>query len=191
MIQATCNSECLHGAMGHGRFQKLLLPFGAERKKGSMIIFASCLIFSRPLVSVPELEAVLKRAARLRVWIPSMSGPRPHTEASRRRSVGIESHGLAVVHCKAWASSLRVASSRADMGPMYPSTDKAYILKSHSLSTRPLVDSLIFFCSLSGFLPRCCPTMDAVLRSDHGAKILGVLDYLHLAKFFTVRRHPI
>ena len=56
-------------------------------------------------------------------------------------------YGPAVVLCEAWASSLRVASFGADMNPIYPSTDKAYILKSHNLSSRLLVDSLIFWFS--------------------------------------------
>ena len=43
--------------------------------------------------------------------------------------------GPAVVHCSAWCSSLRIASSGADMDPMCPSTDKAYTLKSTSRST--------------------------------------------------------
>ena len=78
-----------------------------------------------------------------------MSGPRPHVEPTRSRSVGIALQGPAVVHCNAWASSFRVASSGADMDPEYPSTDKAYTSKSHSLSTRLLVDA--FFGSLNDF----------------------------------------
>ena len=74
-----------------------------------------------------------------------MSGPRPNVEPTRSRSVGIALQGPAVVHCKAWASSLRVASSGADMDPEYPSTDKAYTSKSHSLSTRLLVDAFLWF----------------------------------------------
>ena len=70
--------------------------------------------------------------------------PRPHIEPTFRRSVGIALYGPAVVHSKAWASSLRVASSGADMDPTNPSTDKAYILKSLSRSTRLFVDSSIF-----------------------------------------------
>ena len=45
--------------------------------------------------------------------------------------------------------------------------------------------------SLDEFLTRCCPTMEETLRSDHGADILGVLHYLHVATFLTICRHPI
>ena len=43
----------------------------------------------RTLASVPEQEAVLKRAARLMIRIPHRSLPRPHTDPARKRSVGI------------------------------------------------------------------------------------------------------
>ena len=33
--------------------------------------------------------------------------------------------------------------------------------------------------------------MEVTFRSNHGADIPGALDYLHFAKFFTVRCHPI
>ena len=106
-----------------------------------------------------------------------------------RRSVGIALYGPAAVHCEAWASSLRVASSGAEMDPVYPSTDKVYILKSLSRSARLLVHS---FLSLALWIvfPRCRPTMDVALRSDHGAKIFGIRDDFHFAIFFTVCRHP-
>ena len=65
--------------------------------------------------------------------------------------------GPAVVHCKAWASSL--------------------------------VDSFILLV-LWFFFPRCRPTMDVALRSDHGANMSGILDDLHFSKLLTVCRHP-
>ena len=37
-----------------------------------------------PLTSVPELTAVLYGAARLRIWIPNTSRPRPHVDPARR-----------------------------------------------------------------------------------------------------------
>ena len=85
----------------------------------SMIIFASCLNFW------PGRWLCARVGGSSRAWIPSMS----HTEPTRSWSVGIALYG-AVVHSKAWASSLRVASSGADMDPKYPSADNAYILKS-------------------------------------------------------------
>ena len=45
MIQATYNFARLHGVMVHGKIQNLILPFGAESIKGSMVKFASCLNF--------------------------------------------------------------------------------------------------------------------------------------------------
>ena len=104
-----------------------------------------------------------------------MSGPRPHIEPTRKRSVRKALYGPAVVHCKAWASSLRVDSSGADMDPTYPSTDKAYILKSQSRSTRLSVDKFIFL-ALWMIFSRYCPTVNMALRTDHGVNILGVFD---------------
>ena len=35
------------------------------------------------------------------------------------------------------------------------------------------------------------PPVNMALRSDHGANILGIFDYLHLTKLLTIRRHPV
>ena len=45
---------------------------------------------------------------------------------------------------RARAPALRVALSSAHMDPMYPNTESAKILRSHSRSTRLLVEALIF-----------------------------------------------
>ena len=145
VIQATYNFVCLHGVMDHGRIPKILLPFGAESTSGRMTLIASCLNFCWAVgecarvggSSVPGSEAE-------EYGIPSMSGPRPHTEPTRCKLVGKPLHGPSVVHGNAWASSLRVVSSSANTDPIYYNTDSAYILKSHNLSTRLLVDALIF-----------------------------------------------
>ena len=44
---------------------------------------------------------------------------------ARKRSVGMALYGPAMVLCNALDSSLSVASSGADMDPIYPSTDNA------------------------------------------------------------------
>ena len=76
-------------------------------------------------MSVPEQAAVLEQAAKLMICTPCISLPSPHTDPARKRSVGMALYGPAVVHCRAWDSSSSVASSGADIDPMYPSTDSA------------------------------------------------------------------
>ena len=99
------------------------------------------------------------------------------------KNISSPSEVRAVVHCSAWTSSLRVASSGADMDP---STDKAYILKFNK-AFGGLVD---FLGSFNGF-PRCRPSLEVALKSNHSAYIFGVLDYFHFAKLLTVCRHPL
>ena len=108
VIQATYNFVRIHGVMDHGRVQ-IFHPLGAESINVRHDLFRELLDFSKPLATVPELEAVLYRAARLGVWIPSMLGPKPHTEPTRNKLVGTALYGPAMVHCEAWASSSRVA----------------------------------------------------------------------------------
>ena len=55
---------------------------------------------------------------------------------------------------------------------MDPSTDKAYILKFNK-AFGGLVD---FLGSFNGF-PRCRPSLEVALKSNHSAYIFGVLDY--------------
>ena len=125
MIQMTHMFTGFHGAVSHRRLQKLF-PFGCESEKGDTVVFTSCTDLRKAVgMCVFELAAVLNRTARLRIGIPNRSIPRPHTDPARWRSVGVALEGPAVVHCSAWASSLRVASSGADLDPMYPSADKA------------------------------------------------------------------
>ena len=44
---------------------------------------------ARCVAKVPDRLAVLKRAARLIMCIPSMSTPRPHADPARKRAVGM------------------------------------------------------------------------------------------------------
>ena len=50
---------------------------------------------------------------------------------------------------------------------------------------------VLFFLLRWMIFPRSRPTMNMALKTDDGADIFGVLDYLHFSKFLTVRRHPI
>ena len=56
MVQATYNSENLHGAMGHERIQELLLPIGTESKRRIMITLASCLNFCQAVGKSARVE---------------------------------------------------------------------------------------------------------------------------------------
>ena len=77
-------------------------------------------------------------------WMPTRSGPRPHTEPTPRRFEGTALYGPAVAHWKASFSALTVDLSSAHTEPIKRSTDIAKIFKSHSRSTRLLVEALIF-----------------------------------------------
>ena len=47
---------------------------------------------------LPAICFSKERAARLMEWMPTRSGPRPHTEPTPRRLEGKALHGPAVVH---------------------------------------------------------------------------------------------
>ena len=118
-IQATNSFVSLHCVIGHGRVHEFVLPFGAESINGSMIIFASCLNFR---LAVGECARVGGSS------IPGREAEKYGSQACRVQGctlnqrvggwLGIVSCGPAVVHCKAWASALRVALSGAHMDPM-------------------------------------------------------------------------
>ena len=76
----------------------------------------------------------------------------------------------------------------ADMDPMHRSTDKAYIHFEVNQSFNKTFGSSVDFCSsLNEFSRGASPPVERTLRSNHGANIFGVLDYLHFAKHLTVR----
>ena len=110
----------IRGATSHGGSKKFLFPIGAERKDRGKIKLSSCLDFLKALAEC------VRRAARLTEWMPTRSGPRPHTEPTPTGLVRIALFGPAVVQCRAWcASALRVALSGVYMDPMYPKTEGA------------------------------------------------------------------
>ena len=51
--------------------------------------------------------------------------------------------------------------------------------------------SIDFLSSLDELFPRCSPSVEVALRSDHSANIFGVLDYFHFSKLLTGCRHPV
>ena len=118
-----------------------------------------------------------------------MSGPRPHTEPTRNKLVGIAIYGPALLHCRACASSLRVASFDADMDPIYTQYRRGMDLK----IAKPLHETLggCINSWVADFFPRSRPTVNVALRPDHGAYVFGVFDDPHFEKLFAVRRHPI
>ena len=133
-----------------------------------------------------ELAAVPNQAARLRIRIPNRSIPTPHTDPARSRSVRVALQGPAVVHCSAWASSLRVAPLGADMDRIYPSTDKANILKPVSRTTRLLEVPLTLRVLWMNFLRGGNPSVEVAFGSNHSANVFCVLDNFHFAELIIV-----
>ena len=107
-------SRGLHGAISLRCLQKLFFPFGSKGE--TPLYWRAALIFARPSAIVFEFAAVLNRAAKLRIWIPNKSIPRPHTDPARRRSEGEALQGPAVIHCNAWASSFEGCSIKCGNG---------------------------------------------------------------------------
>ena len=94
-------------------FRNLSSPLGSVRINRGTVVFTNCTNFCK------AVDERTRTGGRSENGQPDshMLLPRPHTDPARRRSV-------------AWDPSLSVASSGANMDPVYPRTDKAYILKS-------------------------------------------------------------
>ena len=172
ITQATYNSECFHGTMGHGRIQELPLPFGADGKNGSNVIIPSCVNCS-PTVgkcawvggsSFTGREAKSMDSKQVRVWIPSKSGPRPHTEPTHNRLVGMALYGPAVVHCK--ACIFEGCFVRCGHGSNVPHCRKGHRFEFRTIFPRGSCMMKKQFYSPNEFHPRCCLAMDVAFRSD-------------------------
>ena len=98
--------------------------------------------------------------------------------------------GQAVIHCKAWASSLRVARSGADMDQISKYRQGKYFEVNQSLN-EAFGSSIDFPNSLDELCPRWSPSVEVALGSNHSANVFRVLDHFHFAKLLTVCRHQV
>ena len=77
------------------------------------------------------------------------------------------------------------------MDPMYPCTDRAYILKSTRRSTRLLEVLLVVVARLNKLFQWCRPTMQVPIWACHCTYVRGNLGDLHLTKLCTVHGDPV
>ena len=86
------------------------------RTNGSKIIPTSFLNLLTVSVECVRTGRYSKSRPR-RWWNEYQASPKPQMETTHKKLVGMALYGPAVVHCKAWASALRVALSAAHMNP--------------------------------------------------------------------------
>ena len=129
-----------------------------------------------------ELAAVPARAAMLRVRIHKRSIPRPHADPARYKSVGmsfLRSSGSALQRMGLLFEGRPIRCAYGSQKSKY--RQGIYFEVNQSLN-EALGGSIEFPSSLDEFLPRCGPSVEVALGSNHSANVLGVLDNFHFAE---------